>query len=149
MAENPDEIKEVKAHVKTMWEGGIKTTSLMRGFEIVSDAPKWKWGTNSAPAPGEIFLASIGACFTSTFTKCAQESKLILGAVTTDVRAEIDHEMEGGRERFIKIEMELKAHASENYKEELQKCFDEAKERCPLANIVNCDMDIRYEFVGE
>jgi uncharacterized OsmC-like protein len=145
---NNGEIKEVKAHVKTTWEGGIKTTSLMRGFEIVADGPKWKYGTNSAPAPGEIFIASIGACFTSTFTKCAQECRAILDAVYTDVRATIDHEL-NGKERIKGIEMELKAYAEEKFKEELQKCFEKSKNRCPLINAVKCDMEITYSFVKE
>ncbi len=149
MAENTDEIKEIKAHVKTMWDGGIKTTSLIRGFEIEADAPKWKWGTNSAPAPGEIFLASIGACFTSTFTNCAQERGVILDGVITDMRAIIDHEMSGGRERFKLIEMDLKAHALEKYRKDLQMCFENAKSRCPLTNAVKCDMEITYNFIGE
>ncbi len=146
--EEADEIKEVKAHVKTLWEGGVKTTSLIRGFEVVADAPKWKYGTNSAPAPGEIFLASIGACFTSTFTKCAQECGAILDGVITDVRGIIDHE-KSGKETITKIEMELKVHAEDKYKEELQKCFEKAKSICPLINVVNCDMEITYLFVKE
>ncbi|UCE75113.1 MAG: OsmC family protein [Methanomassiliicoccales archaeon] len=145
---NADEIKVVKAHVKINWEGGIKTTSLMRGFEVVADGPKWKFGTNSAPAPGEIFLASIGACFTATFTKCAQESMTILNGVYTDVRATIDHEM-SGKERLNSIEMELTACAEEKFKKELQKCFEKAKTRCPLTNAVKCEMEIAYKFKKE
>jgi uncharacterized OsmC-like protein len=143
--ENDEEIRKVKAHIKTFWEGGVKTTSLMRGFEIEADAPKWKYGTNSAPAPGEIFLTSIGACFTATFTKCAQERALILDAVTTDIRGKIDHET-SGKERFTLITMELSAHAKDKYENELNDCFEEAKIRCPLANIVNCQLDISYKF---
>ena len=139
------EIKEVKAHIKTFWEGGVKTTSMMRGFEVVADSPKWKYGTNSAPAPGELFLASIGACFTGTFTKCAQEKGVILDAVTTDVRGEIDHEM-NGRERLKKISMELSAHAKDRWEEDLNLCYEYAKSRCPLTNAVKCEMVISYKF---
>lgn len=145
---NEEEIRKVKAHVKVIWEGGVKTTSLIRGFEIVADAPKWKFGTNSAPAPGEIFLTSIAACFTATFSKCAQELGTMLDAIYTDIRAEIDHEM-SGRERIKRIEMELTAHAVERYKEELQTCYEKSKDRCPLTNLVKCDMAISYKFMKE
>ncbi|UCG68694.1 MAG: OsmC family protein [Thermoplasmata archaeon] len=143
--EKKEEIKIVKAHVKVFWEGGVKTNSMMRGFEVVADAPKWKYGTNTAPAPGELFLTSLGACFTSTFTKCAQELAIILDDVTTDVRAKIDHEM-SGRERFVKITMELSAFADEKYKKELKKCFEMAKMRCPLTNAVKTELEISYKF---
>jgi organic hydroperoxide reductase OsmC/OhrA len=148
MEEPSEVIKTLKPHIKIFWEGGIKTTSLMRGFEIVADGPKWKYGTNSAPAPGEVFLASIGACFTTTFTKCAQENRAILDAVYSDVRSTMTHE-KSGKERILEIEIVLKAHAEEEYKEVLQNCFEEAKSRCPLINAVKCDIQLKYEFAKE
>lgn len=148
MEATADDTKILNVHIKTNWEGGIKTTSLMRGFEIVADAPKWKYGTNSAPAPGEIFLASISACFTSTFTRCAQEDRLILDAVYTDIYGHITHEYTG-REKIDKIEMNLKAYADEKYRDSLQSCFDEARTRCPLTNAVKCDIEIKFTFVKE
>lgn len=143
-----DETQVLKAHVKTLWDGGVKTTTMIRGFEVVADSPKWKYGTNSAPAPGEIFLASIGACFTATFTRCAQECHAVLGGVTTDVRGIIDHE-KNGKERLTKILMELKTHADEKFREELQMCYERSKTRCPLTNVVNCEIEITYKFVKE
>jgi uncharacterized OsmC-like protein len=141
-----NEIKELKAHVKTLWEGGVKTTGLIRGFEVVADAPKWKYGTNSAPAPGEIFLASLGACFTSTFTRCAQDNGIILDGVVTDVRGIIDHEL-NGKEVLRTIEMELKVHAEGRYEQGLQKCYEKSREICPLVTAVKCDIQFNYFFV--
>lgn len=140
-----ERIKKAKVHVKTTWEGGVKTTSLMRGFEIVADAPKWKYGTNSAPAPGEIFLASIGACFTSTFTKCAQDVGAILYDVFLDIKANITQEI-NGKERITNIEYELKAYSEEKFKKKLQNCYETAKDICPLLNVINCEVKTNYIF---
>ena len=148
MEEAPDDTTVLKVHVKTYWEGGIKTTGLVRGFEVVADGPKWKYGTNTAPAPGEVFLASIGACFTATFTKCAHERALIMDAVYTDTRGTITHEM-NGRERIERIDIELKAYADARYEKELHSCFEASKTRCPLTNIVKCEIEITYRFVKE
>lgn len=148
MEKGETEIKKIKTHVKTLWEGGIKTTTLIRGFEVEADGPKWKYGTNSAPAPGELFLASIGACFTSTFTKCAQEVGVILDDVNTDVRGEMSHEM-SGKEQILKIEMVLHVYAQKRFQEDLKNCFEKSKTRCPLINAVNCDIEINYEFKGD
>jgi uncharacterized OsmC-like protein len=147
-SDQESEIKVLKAHVKTLWEGGVKTTGLIRGFEVVADAPKWKYGTNSAPAPGEIFLASIGACFTSTFTRCAQDSGIILDGVVTDVRGIIDHEL-SGKEVLKTIEMELKVHAEGKYEKGLKQCYDKSKEICPLVNALTCEIEFSYFFVKE
>lgn len=146
--EESEDIKVLKVHVKTHWEGGIKTTGLVRGFEVVADGPKWKYGTNTAPAPGEIFVGSIGACFTATFTKCAQEHALIMDAVYTDTRGTITHET-GGRERIKRIDIELKAYAHEKYRGDLHACFEEAKGRCPLTNVVKCPIGLSFEFKEE
>ncbi|UCF08008.1 MAG: OsmC family protein [Thermoplasmata archaeon] len=143
-----EDTKVLKVHVKTHWEGGIKTTGLVRGFEVVADGQKWKYGTNTAPAPGEIFLASIGACFTATFTKCAHERALIMDAVYSDVRGTITHEMTG-RERLERIDMELKVCADARYEKDLQACFEESKNRCPLTNVVLCLIEITYKFEKE
>jgi uncharacterized OsmC-like protein len=140
-----DDIRKVKAHIKVFWEGGIKTTSMMRGFEVVADAPKWKYGTNSAPAPGELFLTSIGACFTGTFSKCIQERGLIVDDMTTDVRGYIDHES-NGKERFTKMTVDLTVFADEKHEEKLVECYEESKERCPLVNAVNFEIEISYKF---
>lgn len=143
-----EEIKKIKAHIKVFWEGGIKTSSIIRGFEVSTDSPKWKYGTNSAPAPGELFLASIGSCFTSTFTKCAQEMGVILDDVNTDVKGEMSHEM-NGKERILGIELVLHAFAQNKFKEDLKRCFEKSKIRCPLISAVSCEIEIAYEFKGE
>ncbi len=58
---------KLAARAKSFWEGGVKANTIIRGFEIGTDKPKGQFGTNTAPAPAELFLASISACFLSTF----------------------------------------------------------------------------------
>ncbi len=42
--------------------GGQKVAASYRGFEILSDQPAFAGGQNSAPAPFELFLASLATC---------------------------------------------------------------------------------------
>lgn len=42
--------------------GGKKVSALWHGFEIATDQPKSGGGDASAPAPFDLFLASLGTC---------------------------------------------------------------------------------------
>jgi ribosomal protein S12 methylthiotransferase accessory factor len=42
--------------------GGKKVNALWHGFEIATDQPASGGGENSAPAPFDLFLASLGTC---------------------------------------------------------------------------------------
>jgi putative redox protein len=42
--------------------GGTKVEATIRGFTITTDQPEADGGTNAAPSPFELFLASIAAC---------------------------------------------------------------------------------------
>ena len=42
--------------------GGKKVTSTYNGFTVITDLPKNEGGDEEAPAPFDLFLASIGTC---------------------------------------------------------------------------------------
>jgi putative redox protein len=44
------------------FEGGKIVTAHLRGFEVKTDQPVKSGGTETAPAPFDLFLASIGTC---------------------------------------------------------------------------------------
>lgn len=44
------------------FEGGKVVTAISHGHSIRTDQPENNGGTNSAPSPFELFLASIGTC---------------------------------------------------------------------------------------
>ena len=49
-------------NLKVTLPGGKKVTAHYKGFEIVTDQPEKQGGKGSAPAPFDLFLASIGTC---------------------------------------------------------------------------------------
>ncbi len=48
--------------LKVTLSGGKKVTAHYKGYEIVTDQPENQGGEGSAPAPFDLFLASIGTC---------------------------------------------------------------------------------------
>lgn len=46
----------------TMWQGGTKSESTIRGFKVCTDEPLNFLGTDTAPNPVEMVLAALGGC---------------------------------------------------------------------------------------
>jgi ribosomal protein S12 methylthiotransferase accessory factor len=42
--------------------GGVRVNAQYRGFEIATDQPEKNGGENTAPAPFDLFLVSLGTC---------------------------------------------------------------------------------------
>ena len=51
----------------TYWEGGAVTRTVARHFELKADEPSALGGTDSAPDPVELLLASLATCFAIGF----------------------------------------------------------------------------------
>ena len=48
--------------MEIVFPGGKKVDALYKGFTIKTDQPVFSGGENTAPAPFDLFLASIGTC---------------------------------------------------------------------------------------
>ncbi len=132
------------AKAKTIWSGGLRTESIIRGFVVESDQPKLYYGTNQAPAPAEIFSASLGACFITSFIWYALHKHLRIDEVTADVKAEI--ETINNVDKIIKITIKAKVWSELKAKKHLEKCLRYAKKHCPLTNAINVPIYISLEY---
>jgi organic hydroperoxide reductase OsmC/OhrA len=131
------------ARVKTIWSGGLKTSSLIRGFEAETDKPKIYFGTNTAPAPAELFAASIGACFVTTFVLCSFRKHLKFEEVTGDVIVKIAN---SNSESIKEIDLKIKVWADPDHQSDLEKCFEYAKANCSLTKVVNIPINTSIEY---
>ncbi|UCH89003.1 MAG: OsmC family protein [Thermoplasmata archaeon] len=134
--------REIKA--KTLWEGGLKTNTLIRGFEIQSDEPLTDFGSNSNAAPAEIFLGSIGACLTSSYAWAAFVSRLRLHAITTTMNGTIEYV--DGKPAFTKVQLTLKVTALSNKPDKLERCFQIARDKCLLLNTIDCEKQLELKI---
>ncbi len=132
------------AKAKTIWSGGLKTESIIRGFEVETDQPKIYYGTNQAPAPAEVFAASIGACFVTSFVWYALHKHLRLDEITANVKAQIDKIDD--IEKITEIKIKAKVWSEPKAKKQLEKCVEYAKKNCPLTNVLNVPVNISIEY---
>jgi uncharacterized OsmC-like protein len=133
------------ASAKTIWSGGLRTSNLIREFELETDQPKIYYGTNTAPAPAEVFTASIGACFVTSFAWYAFHKHLEVDEITVDVRSEIEKTKE--EEKITEIKMKVKVWSKPNLEPKLEKCYKYAMSHCPLTTALKIPVKISIKYI--
>lgn len=96
------------------FDGGKIITAHLKGHDIQTDQPEAGGGTNSAPAPFDLFLASIGTCagiYVKSF--CDQRN------IPTDnikIIQSVDYDMQKRLPSKIKLDIQLPADFPEKYR---------------------------------
>ena len=141
------EKKDIRAKAKVFWEGGLKTRSIIRGFEIETDKPKLHFGTNTAPAPMEVFISSLGACLLSTFVWASLKSRVTIQDCVVDVKAYTKgHE---NNESLSNVKIILTVWAEKKFKKKLEQSFDISRKTCTLTNAVSFTIENIMQFKEE
>jgi putative redox protein len=96
-------------------DGGKKVTAHHQGHAIRTDQPIGAGGENSAPAPFDLFLASIGTC-AGIYVKgfCDQRG---LSAENIRIVQTIDFDKEKRLPSTIKLDIQLPADFPEKYRD--------------------------------
>lgn len=101
---------------------GKKVTAHYKDFKIVTDQPFKSGGENTAPAPFDLFLASIGTC-AGIYVKSFCDQRKI---PTDNIRLIQKHEINSEKAMISKIiiEIQLPTDFPEKYKSALIKAAD-------------------------
>jgi ribosomal protein S12 methylthiotransferase accessory factor len=96
------------------FDGGKIITAHLKGHEIKTDQPVAGGGTNSAPAPFDRFLASIGTC-AGIYVKSFCDQR---GIPTDKIKIiqSVDYDMEKRLPLKIKLDIQLPADFPEKYR---------------------------------
>jgi len=95
-------------------DGGKIITAHHQGHDIRTDQPEAGGGTNSAPAPFDLFLASIGTCagiYVKSF--CDQRS---IPIDNIKIIQSVDYDMQKRLPSKIKLDIQLPADFPEKYR---------------------------------
>ncbi|MBP8959626.1 MAG: OsmC family protein [Bacteroidales bacterium] len=101
--------------VEITFEGGKIVTAHINGHEIRTDQPIKNGGTNSAPSPFDLFLASIGTC-TGIYVKSFCDNRQI-PAEGIKILQTMEYDAEKKIPSVFKIEIELPPDFPEKYKD--------------------------------
>ena len=103
--------------------GGVAVNANFDGFTVTSDQPEGNGGTNAAPSPFKLFLASIGTCAGFYTVSFCQQREID----TTGLRLTLDpvRNTETHRLDQIKIIVHLPDGFPEKYKKTLLRVIDQ------------------------
>lgn len=72
------------------WSGGFRSEATIRDFSIIADEPAALGGTDTAPNPVELLLASLGGCLAVGVAANATARGLSLDSVAIDLEGDLD-----------------------------------------------------------
>ena len=126
--------------VDTHWTGGIRTLTTVRGHEVVVDGPYWRYGTDDGPAPGEMLLAAVGACFVNHIVRYLQFKRVIVNSVDVKVTGEFRFAAE--LEVYDRFTFDVVVEAPPKLEQVVQRAFKVAQGECTMLSI----LDVKKEF---
>ncbi len=106
--------------------GGVAVEARYRGFTIRTDQPEKAGGGGTAPAPFDLFLASIGTCAGYFALRFCQER----GIDTSTLGVTLDVERDPERHRISKIR--IVAHLPDGFPEKYRKAILRAMDQCAV-----------------
>jgi uncharacterized OsmC-like protein len=133
--------------VDTVWTGGIRTSTNVRGHEVVADGPLWRYGTDDGPAPGELLLASVGSCIVNHLVRYMQFKRAIVRSVEARVIGTFRYEAE--LEIYDRFDVHITVRADERLASMVEKAFKVAQGECTLLAIIDVDKEFHLEFIPE
>lgn len=109
--------------MRISFPGGVAVDAEVGGHRIRTDQPLRAGGRDSAPAPFDLFLASIGTCAGFYALRFCQERRI--DARELGVRLETRPDASGKRVGAIEITVELPAAFPEKYRSAIIRAIDQ------------------------
>jgi ribosomal protein S12 methylthiotransferase accessory factor len=101
--------------IEITFEGGKIVTANIKGHIIRTDQPVENGGTNSAPAPFDLFLASIGTCAGIYIKSFCDRRQIPSDGIKIIQTMEVDHEKH--LPALFKLDIQLPEGFPEKYRE--------------------------------
>ena len=118
--------------MEVTFDGGKVITAQINGHTIRTDQPVIAGGTNSAPSPFELFLASIGTCAGIYVKSFCDQRNIPTENIKVIQHAEYDKQT--GLPTNITIDIKLPTNFPEKYKDALISVADLCKVKKTIAS---------------
>lgn len=123
--------------VHTRWTGGMRAVTRAGGFDIAVDEPQTAGGTDTAPQPTDLLLASISSCFALAMAHVAKRRGIEL------VRLVVTATGSYAGPRFARIAVSVTADTPRAV---LQELLPEAGRVCYVSNTLRRPLDLVVEL---
>jgi ribosomal protein S12 methylthiotransferase accessory factor len=109
--------------IETVYPGGVRVDAVVRGFTVASDQPVGYGGDDTAPAPFELFLASIATCAGFYAVQFCRKRQLPTAGLALSLDARRDPETHQLAE--VHLELSLPDDFPEKYREAIVRAIDQ------------------------
>ena len=130
----------MKIHIRQM--SGSTSEADIRQHKILIDRPAAKGGLDLGPMGGELFLASIGGCFTSNLLAAIKARQ----AAVSKVQVEVSASLAESPARFSAIEVSVSADYSDP--QLFDKLVQIAENGCIMINTLRGKLDITVRIAN-
>ena len=103
--------------------GGVRVNAQYKGFETATDQPEKNGGEDTAPAPFDLFLASLGTCAGFYALRFCQQRELPVEGMQMSLKTERNPESK--RLDRIEITMKLPDEFPEKYRSAIIRATDQ------------------------
>ena len=118
--------------MKVIFPGGKKVDAEYRGFSIKTDQPVYQGGEGTAPAPFDLFLASIATCSGLYVLAFCQNRGISLENAYLTMRKEVDSQAK--KISKLVIEIHLPGDFPEKYKRAVIKSVNSCAVKAHMEN---------------
>lgn len=116
--------------MKISFPGGVQVAAELGKFNILSDQPERNGGTDAAPSPYDLFLASLGTCAGFFALRFCQQRELS----TEGLGLTLDLERNPETRRLDRIIMDIQL--PEGFPDKYKKAIIRATEECAVKKVV-------------
>jgi uncharacterized OsmC-like protein len=148
LASRPDKI-EARIEVESGHVSALRSEARVRDFTVAVDMPESFGGTNSAPRPGEMVLAALGACIEITYRLHAEYMGIVIDGIRTRVTGVTDArgflpDSDGVRPGFQKVDVTvlIDSPAGEEDLERLRRAVDV---HCPVLDDLRSPIPVEVD----
>ncbi len=127
----PDEMK-----IQIRQTSDSASEAQIRGHRVPIDRPEAKGGHDAGPMGGELFLAAIGGCFTSTLLAAIKAR----GSGISSLQVEVTGTLVDSPTRFASVELLVSANYTE--RKEFEKLVEIAEKGCIIVNTLKDKLDL-------
>jgi len=110
--------------------GGVRVNALYNGFETATDQPEKNGGENTAPAPFDLFLVSLGTCAGFYALRFCQQRELSVDGMQMSLKTVRNPETK----RLDRIEIIL--HLPHGFPEKYRSAIIRATDQCAVKKVL-------------
>ncbi|UCC40393.1 MAG: OsmC family protein [Candidatus Aminicenantes bacterium] len=127
--------------IKVTFPGGLRVNAEYKGRTIETDQPVYQGGEGSAPAPFDLFLASLATC--AGFYAVAFCQKRGISTENASLVMKTERNPENKRIEKISFEIQLPAEFPEKYKSAVIKAVDTCSVKVHIQNPPQFETEVK------